>query len=401
MKAKYAVVVLFVFAVGLVPAVPVPAEAGFRFSLELFRDIAARERGNVCLSPLVLQLGLGMAAGGARGETFAQLARVLGLAGSDRRSLLQRYGALLGQLRDAAGGAELHLATSLWKRRGTPFRQDFIAACTGYFRATALETAFGGGEGQRRINGWISERTRGRIPALFTRPLDPLTRLVLVSALHLGGSWEKPFRKSRTAPAPFYVRPDRPVSHPLMSATERFLYSQDGGKQALLLGYRESRLAMLLLLPRRGGLDALLAGLTPAGLRQTLAALAPQRVRVQLPRFRIGAGTQSMSGHLRRLGLALPFDGDRADFTLMSAEKTLHIMDVLHQAAVDVDEAGTAATAAGTVITGVRNGESSGGAFHFRADRPFVFFILDRKVGTILFAGLVRNPAQRNPAQHQ
>lgn len=394
MRRVCGLTIVLVTAAAALSVAPCLAEGHSQFALGLFRAVAARERGNVCFSPLSLELALGMAAGGARGETFAQLARVLGTAAREPQALLQGYGLRLDALARAAGTAELLVATSLWKRRGTPFRRNFTDACSRFFQATAMETAFGSGEGQRRINGWISGRTRGRIPALFAKPLDPLTRLVLVSALHFSGGWEKPFRKSRTAPASFYVRPDRPVSHPLMSATERFRYAQDGEKQALLLGYRESSLAMLILLPRRGGLEALLAGLTPAGLRQTLAALVPQRGRVELPQFRIGAGTQSMSGHLRRLGLSLPFDADRADFTLMSAEKTLHIMDVLHQAAVAVDEAGTTATAAGTVITGVRNGESSGSAFHFRADRPFMFFILDRKAGTILFAGLVRDPSR-------
>jgi serpin B len=69
-------------------------------------------------------------------------------------------------------------------------------------------------------------------------------------------------------------------------------------------------------------------------------------------------------------------------------------MDVIHQAFINVAEAGTEAAAA----TGVLLGGSSG---HYTpqptlildASRPFLYFLRDQPTGAITFMGRVMNPS--------
>ena len=71
-----------------------------------------------------------------------------------------------------------------------------------------------------------------------------------------------------------------------------------------------------------------------------------------MPKFEIKGQTISLKKMLQSLGMEVPFDGSRADFSGIVAdrEQRLVIDDVLHQAFVAVDEQGTEAAAA-TAVT--------------------------------------------------
>jgi serpin B len=71
----------------------------------------------------------------------------------------------------------------------------------------------------------------------------------------------------------------------------------------------------------------------------------------------------------------------------MTLGKQFGISSVLHKAMVEVDEAGTRASAA-TVIS-----MALGMPLVFRADHPFIFVIRDIPTDAILFMGRVLNPA--------
>ena len=81
------------------------------------------------------------------------------------------------------------------------------------------------------------------------------------------------------------------------------------------------------------------------------------------------------------------FSGGRADFSGMTGRRGLFIGAVIHQAQVEVSEAGTEAAAA-TAVTMKRGAPP----IEFAADHPFLFLIRDKQTGSILFMGRVVNP---------
>lgn len=101
---------------------------------------------------------------------------------------------------------------------------------------------------------------------------------------------------------------------------------------------------------------------------------------------------------LAAMGAPTPFS-EEADFSGMASvdypgeipmAKGLTISKVIHQTYLDVDEAGTeaaAATAAVMVVITGRGGPPPPPPFVFRADKPFLFLLRDRRTGLILFMG--------------
>ena len=74
----------------------------------------------------------------------------------------------------------------------------------------------------------------------------------------------------------------------------------------------------------------------------------------------------------------------------------LLLSEVFHKAFVKVDEKGTEAAAATTAV-GVR-AIAVAREEAFVADRPFLFFLRDRRSGLVLFMGRVDNPSSGDDA---
>jgi len=93
---------------------------------------------------------------------------------------------------------------------------------------------------------------------------------------------------------------------------------------------------------------------------------------------------------LAALGMPDAFDADKADFSGMTGQPDLFISSVVHKAFVDVNEAGTEAAAATAVIMELKAMPSE--SVTLKINRPFIFAIIDRETGTILFMGRVLDP---------
>lgn len=94
-----------------------------------------------------------------------------------------------------------------------------------------------------------------------------------------------------------------------------------------------------------------------------------------------------MSDHFKNLGVNLPFDESKADFSGITSDPNgLYISKVVHKAVVEVNETGTEAAAATGVIMMTRCAMILEPA-NFICDRPFLFMIHEKKHNSVLFFG--------------
>jgi serpin B len=85
-------------------------------------------------------------------------------------------------------------------------------------------------------------------------------------------------------------------------------------------------------------------------------------------------------------------DPSLADFSGMTGVRDLFISRVLHQALIALDEKGTEAAAATSVIMAPTSILQD--SVTVRVDRPFIFVVRDVGSGQILFLGRVIDPTQ-------
>lgn len=366
---------------------------------DLFARLRARP-GNLAIAPASIALAFGMTEAGARGDTLAEMRRVLrsSLAPGRQATAL---GALSARWNGPLGdGVTARTANRLFGHQGLAFEAPFVALTTSTFGAPLERVDFAHPEPVRqRINGWVAEQTVGKIRELLPpAALDADTRLVLVNAMYLGAPWASPFPASETADAAFFVDGTAEVQAPTMTLETDLTLAAGPGFRAVELPYRGAELAMDVLLPdARDGLAALEAGLTAERLESTFRALAPARVALRLPRFHVEAESFSLRESLAALGMNLPFAADAADFTGIanprSGAERLCIADAFHKVVVEVGEAGTEAAAATAVtMTTHSSPRPRPASTPFVVDHPFVFVIRDLRTGAVLFLGRVLDP---------
>jgi len=368
-------------------SVVVPGNTQFAF--ELHGQLRS-QKGNLFFSPFSISTALAMTSAGARGQTLDQMTRTLHLP--EQKQLHPALGQLLRQLAaDKKRGYELSTGSALWGQKGKVFLRDYLNLVDANYQAGLQTVDFVGNTESARqtINGWVEKQTKNKIKDLM-KPgtLDRNTRLVLTNAIYFKGDWASQFKKDQTRPADFFLADGKTVKTPMMSQEGQFRHAHARGMQILEMPYVGNELSMVILLPARGrDISYVERQLTPEKMKGWLKGLRSQKVQVSLPRFKMTCEF-SLKRELAALGLELAFT-PKANFSGMDGKRELYLSDMVHKAFVDVNEKGTEAAAATGVIVRTLSIER---ITEFRADRPFVFLIRDRKSGSVLFLGRVMNP---------
>jgi serpin B len=378
------------------------------FAMNLYAKLRTAN-GNLFFSPYSISTALAMTYAGARSETAQQMATVLNFTVPQER-LHPAFAALKAKL-DAVqkkGKVQLSVANSLWPQKGYPFLSEYLGLLKQDYdtSVTPLDYAENAEGARKTINNWVEGKTNHKITDLIQPGmLDSKTRLVLANAIYFKGGWVRRFDPKLTAKQPFHVAVGKDVTCRLMTHQGKFAYAETPELQMLELPYVENDLSMVLFLPRNpDGLGALENDLSAGKLTEWTRILLHreerhlpedlwlQTVKVYLPKFKL-TGEFSLADALKNMGMIEAFGN--ADFSGMDGHTNLYISAVLHKAFVDVGEEGTEAAAATAVVIyatgfGVKPIELPIPVF--RADHPFIFLIVDKHTGSILFMGRVIDP---------
>lgn len=365
------------------------------FGLRLFRQVAASEPTdkNVFIGPLSVAMALGMTCNGANGATLEAMKRTLGLQGMSLEEMNRSFRGLTDLLYGLDSSVTFEIANSIWCRAGFTVKPEFFDVNRTYFDARTETLDFSAPSAADIINGWVNEKTRGKISEIVDNPIDPLTMMFVINAIYFLGDWTYQFDPDATHQDVFY-RPDHSPSPCLMMTQKaEFSYFRTQSIQAIDLPYGNGSSSMAIILPRSGDLsgavDMLIDSLDADTWSRWRGQFSHQEVELYMPKFRLEYET-SLKSALAALGMDVAFVPFEADFSNIAEVKDLHISEVKHKAFVRVDEKGTEAAAVTSVEIGVT--AINPDEFVMRIDRPFVFFIWDHHSGTILFAGKIVEP---------
>jgi serine protease inhibitor len=347
----------------------------------------------------------------------------------------KKLAAEINAIQDQINPYEVRVANALWAEKAYPFRKSYLDTISKYYGTQGAYPVDFRNEPEavrKRINAWVEKQTRDRIKDLIPlKAVDKLTRLVVTNAIYFKGAWLSPFHEAQTKDRPFTLKGGKKERVPTMHGhpqgaryaafekdgsffntplrmelgTKDFskFYPGPGGFEMLELPYKKGELSMLVLVPRSpDGLPALEKLLSAEHLQAWAGKLNQRSVEAYLPKLKMGSSFD-LGKVLQAMGMKRAFTNPLleggAQFEGMSESTDprhkLYITKVLHKAFVEVGEKGTEAAAATAVILG-----EAGSAPPvtvpftptFRADKPFVFLIRDRKSGTVLFLGRVLNP---------
>ncbi len=363
-------------------------QASNAFGLTLLRETSLRNPGkNVVLSPFSASAALGMAYAGADGETATQMRTTLGWGDASRAEVLDGYRALPAMLAALDPQVTFTSANSLWVDPSFPLRPAYVSEMRDAFSADVLNRPFVPAT-LGEINAWASENTNGKIPKVIDE-FPPDLVAILMNALYFKGSWRDKFEVARTQNGPFTTASGAMPSVPFMRRTDEMLYARTQGAQWVELPYGNAAFAMTLMLPDSNAAPAAWLGRLTAG--QLAAAVQGMRsveVDLSLPKLRLELEFP-LKDVLVAMGMEQAFEEDRANFARLSAVASF-ISYVKQNVFIEVNEEGTEAAAV-TQVGVVSTSLPLARVVHL--DRPFALLIRERLSGTVLFAGIIENPA--------
>nr|MBP7635929.1 serpin family protein [Candidatus Ozemobacteraceae bacterium] len=367
--------------------------------LKLLSGLSAAAPGNLFFSPFSIHIAFAMPFAGAAGETRAEMAKAFAYPVDGQGALASLYGDFMKSFPGFGGTSapadyKLSVANAIWAHKPYPFATAYLDLIKTTFASEIQLVDFAADYLKIRleINAWVETQTQNLIKDLIPEGiLNTLTRLVLVNAVYFKGTWAVEFPKADTTDAPFFVDGKTETKVPMMYQTGDFGYAGSDAFQMLRLPYKGDTLAMYVFLPKeRDGIAKLETTLAEKPFAEWLNGLDETKVHVFLPKFKMESGC-SLAEALRGLGVNLAFDEKNADFSGMldpakaKDEPGLFISAALHKAFVKVDEEGTEAAAATAVVMQTKTMARIPVPVEFKADHPFLVFIVHEPTTTVLF----------------
>lgn len=352
------------------------------FAIKLFQKTRDTEK-NSLISPLSVMLALSMTANGAKGDTLAQMENLLGE--DVPMETLNEYIYSYVKALPSEKTAKLNIANSIWFRDNAfTAENSFLQKNADYYGAAAYKSAFDG-ETLRDINNWVKNNTDGMIDKIIDK-FDTNAVMYLINTCLFDAEWESIYKKNEVRDGVFTALngSKRTVS---MMYSDEHRYLDDGRATGFIKPYKNGY-CFVALLPNDGVLlNDYVASMTGKSFVNTIKNALYVPVETAIPKFSYDYDIE-MSGALKALGMTLPFDSEKADFSGLglSDNGNIFISRVLHKAYVSVDEKGTKAGAA-TVVEATDSAVIDG-IYRVTLDRPFIYAVTDAD-GLPIFIGAV------------
>jgi serine protease inhibitor len=379
------------------------------FALRLLAYLSISENDNFMISPQSVHNLLDLIAEGASGKTYDELNNTLGLISRQRTRDFHQYSNLA--LNRSAADITLRQFSALIGDVNRPIGRDYEDVVEKIYNADYIPVNFKNIEGTlREVNDVVSKNTNGQIREAVTREDLLKAQLILLSGINFQGKWKSVFNTSFTKQEAFKDYEDKNVlgnvnmmfqRGPFPFAAIRELgsyfielpYGTDGNLVSSPDQSNDDRVSMILALPKKGlALFDAIENIYKFGFNKVLIELKRAKeeyeddeVEVHIPRFEVETSI-NLVPNLQDMGIKDLFDQSSANLDRINSN--YFVSSVLHKTKIRVDEKGTEASG---VTTSIFANKATPPKFH--ANRPFIYFIVDKSTRLILFSGVYQTPA--------
>lgn len=361
------------------------------FGFALYGKLKSKTE-NVVFSPLSLSVALQMTMMGAKGNSLKQMQKALKVNGFDQSGLNAYNQTLMRDFASRAGQDErpvVRMANGIFVKDGLPVYDAFLNDAKTYYASEIKNVDYADPKTVALVNGWIKEKTEGKIEKLFER-FDDLAAMTLVNTVYFQGKWMNEFWAESTREGTFKGAKGNQNAQ-MMFVKRYYEYYEGRNYQAIYIPYTDQETGMIVALPKgKTSVDTMMADIgSAAKLNKLRARFAPREVSLTLPRFK-AESEMSVADALKALGMKDVFT-DKADLSGIAGVKgDLCISDVKHKAMIEVAEKGTTAAAVTAVELITMSMPIVEKPIEMTVDHPFFFAVVD-KSGEILFMGVINN----------
>lgn len=362
------------------------------FDTDLLRYAAEDRPGNIMLSPASIKSVLAMILEGAGGKTEAEIRSALRLS-PNKRDYREQLHLYLQSLQAHTPGTQLENANAVFvsTKLGRQVKQEYDQMIRKVYMSELTPLDFlRTDKSAQHINKWVKEKTHGLIPEVIQPGnINPTTDILLLNALYFKSNWARSFFEGSRSSC-FYTQGQcRKVA--MMSQVDEVNYAfvDNLRAHAVELPYVHGKYSMIVLVPaEREGLGTLIRDLPYMSLPQISDLMQRTEVDLSLPRFQV-TYEEDLVPILKKMKINEAFTKD-SNLTGVFQGESAQINALFHKVYIDVNEQGTeAAASTGAVVVPLISDN-----VQLLVDRPFVFFIRDNELGSVLFEGKIEEPTR-------
>ncbi len=349
---------------------------------------------NKLISPLSLYLALSMVYNGADNDTKDSIARALAISGMDINTLNATCQALIAQLPTEDNKVQLSIANSIWYKQSTyqPLAPFLNIARTDY-AATVQPLNFDDPGSVNTINNWVAQKTNNKIPTILNN-ISSDELMFLIDAIYFNGAWQYGFKTSNTFTDSFHLHNGIAKAVPFMIQQIKLNAYGDSSFRMIELPYGGGKsYSMYIAIPNnpQQSIGAFAALMDQAKLSATISKMDSMYMVLEIPKWEYSYAVDDMQPELAQLGMGIAFT-NAADFSNIydPTQVKVKISRAIHKTYIKVNETGTqaaAVTAIGIIPQDVP------AIFPIKFDHPFLYTIVERQTGAILFAGILNDPS--------
>jgi serine protease inhibitor len=353
---------------------------------------------NKLISPFSIYMALSMVYNGSAGSTRDSMAGTLALAGISTAELNDVSAALIRQLPSEDSKVSMSIANSLWYQLDGPQPlSGFLDTIVGDYSGYTQSLNFSSPSSLTTINSWVAAKTDNKITNLLSS-LSPANIMVLINAIYFDGSWQYAFNPAETRDNTFYLSNGTTTSVPFMNQQANLWWYQDSAYTLVELPYGSGNsFDMYVVMPanQQVSLGSFATSFSNETLAAGLSHLDSQGINLYLPKWQSSFSIPDFLPELATLGMGIASSPD-ANFSAMFSTP-VYLSRAVHKTYIDVTETGTEAAAA-TAVTGftVDIGGGQPAIPVVTVNHPYLYFIVEKQTGAILFEGTMNNPSSQN-----
>jgi len=349
---------------------------------------------NFFISPFSIVEALSMTYNGANGNNKTEMANTLGFAKYSDSQVNEYNQSLASALVSADDKVQFEIANSIWCRQNFNVLQSFIDVNQNYYNADVKTLDFNSPDALVTINNWADSKTHGKILTILDE-IPPLTVMYLINAIYFKGTWQYQFDSTKTQINNFYAENDSIIKHQQMQLETNLNYYSGNGFAAVELPYGNSAFNLVMVKPDTGKISEFISNMTDLKWSNMIQSMKLSTVVVKMPKFKFELKSL-LNNTLKNMGMNLAFDQSGADFSRIDGKSDLYISRVIHKTFIDLNETGTEAAAVTAVeiryATSPGPGVKENPIYFFEANHPFVYAIVEKSTGVILFLGKMVDP---------
>jgi len=359
------------------------------FGFELLNRLYDKDE-NVVISPFSISTALAITYEGAGGETEKEIKKVFHFP--DKESLRKIYSNQIKKFDKESKEITIKISNGLWMEKSYKFREDYPERIKESYNSFAQKLDFINEteESRLKINKFIEDFTKEKIKDFIPKGMiDESTALVITNAIYFNSLWEKQFEKKYTFEEDFFVDKNKKVKCKMMSTElEKPLKYFENEKFFIVeFPYADSNFSAFFIVPKEE--IKTLFPLKYSEIENSIDSMSFEKFdRISFPKFKLEK-KYLLNDILIKMGMKESFTPD-ADFSFITDFSDLYISNVIHQSFLKVDEEGSEAAAATGVIIVKETAVMSKRIL--KIDKPFLFIIMEKQTGNMLFIAKVENP---------